>query len=472
MSKQDKEIESYEDWGITTEEEFSPLDVPPEYRNVEWSKEDLTIRQLWDMWLRGELILQPDFQRGYVWDIGRASRYIESVMLGLPTPAIFFSEEGNGGWVVVDGHQRLETLIRYMTPLLEHSAKEAGRYSHALRMTPLRLSGIEVLKELIGTTILDLPIERRAKLWETCLTVVKLARTCHSDMKYILFTRLNQGSMSLNNQEVRNCLYRGRYNDLLTRLSESEGFLELWSKSKPDKRMKHRELVLRFFALLHRIDKYRMPFRTFLNDEMEANQTLTANQGLAFSKEFDLAMHWVRTIFSDKAFRIFSVGNIAHPPGHWQRRRFDIIYEMEMVSFAKHSAALTLITQQMDSKQVPVFYRAAYFRLMRTMTTRDFVATLHQATTSPEKIRLRFQLWNQSLAYSIGNVARLLDDYRRVERLLNESLPCPVCGQIVQLEDAVEVAQKPGERLMHRFCAIQSPDPFIANGEFQGHHTN
>lgn len=463
MFTQDKETQSYEDWGVTIEEQFSPLDIPPEYRHIEWSKEDLTIRQLWDMWLRGELILQPDFQRGYVWDIGRASRYIESIMLDLPTPAIFLSEVANGDWVVVDGHQRLETLIRYMAPLLEHSAQEASKYSHSLRMTPLRLGGIEVLRELIGTTILDLPVETRAQLWETYLTVVKLAKTCHSDMKYMLFTRLNQGSMSLNNQEVRNCLYRGRYNDLLTRLSESEGFLELWGKSKPDKRMKHRELVLRFFALLHRIDKYRMPFRTFLNDEMGANQTLTDDQELAFSKEFELAMHWVTNVFSDKAFRLFSVGNIAHPPGHWQRRRFDIIYEVEMVSFARHSAELTLMIKQMNSQQVPVFYRALYYQLVKIMTTQDFVATLHQATTSPQKIKLRFQLWNHTLTYSISNVSRLLDDYWRVERLQNKSLPCPVCGQIVQLEDALVVVQKPGERLMHRFCAIQSPYPSIAS---------
>lgn len=464
-SMQDKDTQSYEDWDVTIEEQFSPLDIPPEYRNIEWSKENLTIRQLWAMYLQGKLILQPDFQREYVWDIRRASRYIESIMLGLPTPAMFLSEVDSGDWVVIDGHQRLETLIRYMAPLLEHSAIEADQHIYSLKLPPLRLFGIEVLKELSSTTILDLPIHARAKLWETGLDVVKLPKTCHSDMKYMLFARLNQGSMSLNNQEIRNCLYRGRYNDLLTRLSESVGFLELWGKSKPDKRMKHRELVLRFFALLHlhRIDEYRMPFRAFLNHEMEENQTLTSDQEMAFSKEFEVAINWVRNVFSDKAFRLFSVGTMAHPPGHWERRRFDIIYEVEMVSFAKYNAKLMLITRQMNSQQVSAFYRALYYQLVKVMTTQSFIDTIHEATTSPQKIKLRFQLWNQILTYSMDNVSEVLDDYCRVKRLLDDSLPCPLCNQIVQLEDALLVPQKPGEMLMHRFCAMKSPEPFIAS---------
>ena len=463
MVTQHEEAGANEDWGALTEEQFSPLNVPPEYRSIEWSKEDLSVRQLWDMWLRGDLILEPDFQRGYVWDIGRASRYIESMLLGLPTPAVFLSEVDAGHWVVVDGHQRLETIVRYMAPLMEHSAKEADRHSHMLSLTPLRLSGIEVLDELSGKTVLDLPVGTRAVLWDAQLTVVRLARSCHRDMKYALFTRLNQGSMSLNNQEIRNCLYRGNYNDLVAQLSESEDFLKMWGKSKPDKRMKHRELVLRFFALLHRMDSYRMPFRVFLNDEMEENRTLTDEQKRAFSEEFRLGLLWVRRVFGERAFRLFTLGSIAHPPGHWQRRRFDIVYEIEMVSLAKHSAQLTQTVGRMEPQELIVFCRALYYQLVKVMTTQEFVATLHHATTSSQTIRRRYQLWGQSLAVSIGNVDRLLDDYWRLDRLHSTASPCPICEQAVQLEDAQVIAHSSGERLVHRLCALQSPYPLIAS---------
>lgn len=456
-------IRSDGDWGAPNEEQFSPLDVPPEYRSIEWSKEDLSVQQLWDMWLRGELILQPDFQRGYVWDTGRASRYIESMLLGLPTPAVFLSEVDIGHWVVVDGHQRLETIVRYMAPLMKHSAREAGRHSHMLTLTPLRLSGVEVLSELSGKTILDLPVRTRAVLWDAQLTVVKLARSCHRDMKYALFTRLNQGSMSLNNQEIRNCLYRGDYNDLLARLSESKDFLDMWGKSEPDKRMKHRELVLRFFALLHRMDKYRMPFRAFLNDEMEENQTLPDEQRRTFSEEFKIGLLWVRRVFGERAFRLFTIGSTAHPPGNWQRRRFDIVYEIEMVSLAKHSVQLTHSVERMNHQELTVFCRALYYQLVKSMTTQEFVATLHHATTSPRTITRRYQLWDQILAFSIGNVDRLLDDYLRIHRLLSTSSPCPICEQSVQLEDAQVIAHSSGERLAHRYCALQSPYPLIAS---------
>lgn len=459
---QNRDTQSYEDWGVPTEEQFNPIDIPPEYRNVEWSREELSIRQLWYMYLRDELILQPDFQREYVWDIGRASRYIESIMLGLPTPAIFLAEEGSGRWVVIDGHQRLETLIRYMSPLLEHSAKEIGKHISNLKLPPLRLSGIEVLRELNSTTILELPIYARAKLWETGLTVVKLPKTCHSDMKYVLFSRLNQGSMSLNNQEIRNCLYRGRYNNLLARLSESAGFLELWGKSKPDKRMKHRELVLRFFALLHRIDKYRTPFRAFLNAEMEENQSLTPDQEITFSKEFDIAIDWARNVFSDKAFRLFSIGTSAHPPGHWQRRRDDLIYEVETVSFAQNSEGLMSAIKNMASTQVSTFYSALCYQLVGAMVRRPFIDTLNQGTTHPKNVRLRSELWHQILKNSIDNVSRILDDYYRVDRVLKDTSPCPVCGQVVQFEDAQLVTKKSGAVALHRFCATKSPNPFIA----------
>src|SRR5256885_8427128 len=189
----------------------------------------------------------------------------------MPNPPIFVSEddsnhEGDSNhWVVIDGHQRLETLFRFMKPLLAGpTAAAGGDRAHVTQLAPLTLSKLEILPDLNGKGVIALNREDRARLWETPLSVVILPADSHPDMRYALFARLNLGSMSLNSQELRNCLYRGPYNKLIASIGESQHFLRLWGKTAPDKRMHERELVLRFFAMLHIGERYRRPFRVFL----------------------------------------------------------------------------------------------------------------------------------------------------------------------------------------------------------------
>ena len=130
------------------EDDTAPLKLPAGYESLkaEWTK--WTVRAISERISTGTIVLQPDFQREYVWDVGRASRYVESLLLGFPTPPIFLAQEEDGQWVVIDGHQRLETLFRYMKPLVRVELPDA------IRMQPeLRLNQLEVLEELNGSTI-------------------------------------------------------------------------------------------------------------------------------------------------------------------------------------------------------------------------------------------------------------------------------------------------------------------------------
>jgi len=224
-----------EDWGLDTSDEDFILYVPPEYRNIGATQRKATVKSLWERYCGAELILQPDFQRHYVWDNTRASRYIESLLLRLPTPPIFLSEEMDDKFTIIDGHQRLESLFRYMQPLLSGPAGIKNVRIPYGSLAPLRLNGLEIMSELNRGMVTALPIDDRQKLWDTSLTIIVLPKTAHPDMKYVLFARLNQGSMTLNSQELRNCLYRGPYNDLIARLSEEQTFLGLWGRSNPDK---------------------------------------------------------------------------------------------------------------------------------------------------------------------------------------------------------------------------------------------
>ena len=153
------------------QDDLAPLKLPKGYDTLkaEWNK--WTVRRISEGISDGTIVLQPDFQREYVWNTERASRYVESLLLGFPTPPIFLAQEQNDQWVVIDGHQRLETLFRYMKPLVR------GNLPVSVRTQPeLHLNVLEVLQDLNGSVITDLPIPKREQLWETELQMVFVAQ--------------------------------------------------------------------------------------------------------------------------------------------------------------------------------------------------------------------------------------------------------------------------------------------------------
>jgi hypothetical protein len=177
---------------VSDEEEFFPLNIPAEFRSLNAHDKKVSVGELWERYIHGQISVEPDFQRHYVWDAVRASRYIESLLLRLPVPPVFVSEDPDGKWVVIDGHQRLETLFRFMRPLLAGPTAAAGRGGAQLaQLAPLTLSKLEILPELDGRGVTALNRDDRVKLWETPISVVILPADAHSDMRYALFARLN-----------------------------------------------------------------------------------------------------------------------------------------------------------------------------------------------------------------------------------------------------------------------------------------
>jgi hypothetical protein len=436
------------------EDQYVPLYVPIEYRRLEAREGNMTVRELWDRYCNEDLILQPDFQRNYVWDNSKASRYIESLMLGLPTPAIFLSEEPDNKWIVIDGHQRLESLFRYMQPLLSgprQAMKKNVRLPYGA-LTPLGLTGLEVLSEINGTGIESLAVEDREKLWETPLSVIELPKTAHPDMKYVLFSRLNQGSMSLNPQELRNCLYRGAYNQLIARLSESNAFLSLWGRSTPDKRMKHRELVLRVFAMLHRRDKYRIPFRAFLGDEMEACRNLSRQDIDGYRQQFERAVTWVERIFGNEVFRQFQMGNDNNPAGQWGRRRYDLVYEVEMVGFAQFGEQLDQFWKTAAAKEQQMLPLITRNKLAAVMTSDKFIDSINQGTTRVSAVNARFEAWLKTMESITQDFRSAIQEGDLISRTLGESSVCALCPYPLSSEDAVWVSVDADRKLAHRFC--------------------
>lgn len=210
-----------------------------------------------------EIDLKPEFQRDFVWDITRASLFIDSLILGLPIPSIFLGkskEEDN--YMVIDGQQRLKSAYYYIT----------GKFIH---------NGIEALFTLKGLDKRDWNDKSYAELDEKYKRRIRNAvinTTIIEDINskprviHDLFHRLNTGGMPLTDQEIRNCVYSGLFNKQLMDLNRNSLWRKLLGTEAPDKRLRDVELILRFFALLYDGPNYKPSMKIFLSDFQEVNK--------------------------------------------------------------------------------------------------------------------------------------------------------------------------------------------------------
>ena len=206
---------------------------------------------------RGKLILQPDFQRQYVWDRKKASRLVESVLLRVPLPIIYLSEQPDNKEYVIDGQQRLTSLFSFIDGYFPN--KE-----------PFKLTCLTAYKELNKKGFPEIGEELQDRIQSYALRTVTLLKQSNADLKFEIFERLNTGSEPLKDMELRNCVYRGSYITLLKKLAEEPDFRALLGMTVPDKRMRDVELVLRFASFFHATYlKYVPPMKRFYNHDME-----------------------------------------------------------------------------------------------------------------------------------------------------------------------------------------------------------
>lgn len=259
-------------------------EFPPAERQLTTQSYDLSINTLIEQWHDNTLIL-PDFQREYVWDNAKASRLVESLLLNIPIPNLYFSETQDAQYEIVDGHQRVFSVVRYID----------NRFP---------LSGLRIQGEFKGLRFHQLPSREQRFLKTRTMRAIIIAVESHPTMKFEIFERLNTGGLALNAQEIRNALYRGPLNDLLKELETHPDFRYCLGSKQPRKRMVDRELVLRFLALRNHLPQYRTPLLRFLNEFMRKNATLGHDQLETFRAQFELAVSTVRQLFGSSAFRV------------------------------------------------------------------------------------------------------------------------------------------------------------------------
>lgn len=259
----------------------------------------------------------PDYQREMAWDETRQSKFIESVLLGLPIPYIFVadihdedSDEENelrqleGRLEIVDGTQRIRTLYNFLE-------------------NELTLEGLEKLNKLNGFTFADLPLPRQRRFNRTTIRMIQLTEKADEEVRRDMFERINTGSVLLNDMEKRRGILRGPFLDLIDELAKNSKFLELCPFSEPlVKRREPQEFVLRFFAYLNNYKNFERQVNTFLNEYLEENNNDRLDRE-KMKAEFELMLDFVENYFPNG----FSKGQNSKGQKHTKtpRIRFEAI---------------------------------------------------------------------------------------------------------------------------------------------------
>lgn len=207
---------------------------------------DLSLGELVSMYENGELIIRPAFQRYFRWSDEQQTRFIESLLLGIPIPPIFVATNSEGVWELVDGLQRVSTFLSFVGVLQE----DAGIDIH---------NGWELLEgdrvgSIEGFSYKSLPQKYRFALRHSVIRVEILKWTSNYDMRYELFNRLNTGGTPLTQQEIRNCIFRDIspvFNNKLKEWAKITSFVQsLQLSQEMVERLFDEELILRFMSLL------------------------------------------------------------------------------------------------------------------------------------------------------------------------------------------------------------------------------
>lgn len=235
-------------------------------RRVDVDNYIITVRELLSMAEKGELHRAPEYQRKFRWDEEAESRLVESVLLGLPVPNLFFATNADGSWEVVDGLQRLSTLIHF-------SLDNAAQLEEIGKSKPLRLSGLRKLEQFNGMTFEELPPSIQLAFTKRGFGITALSDKSDPATRFDTFERLNRGALALSAQEVRACIYQGNLNNLLRELAGHKIFKDLVKlQAQNEDNATREELVLKFFAYRHGRERFKGAVKGFLNDWMEENR--------------------------------------------------------------------------------------------------------------------------------------------------------------------------------------------------------
>lgn len=286
-------VGSWDLWGRSTldedisedeEEDVNNLThIPENEREVSIQPAQHSIFELHRKYKRGDLILQPFYQRKHVWKTPKKTKLIESVLRKIPIPSLYFAETADGKWEVVDGQQRLRAFFDYLN----------GEY---------QLAQMPVLDHLKGKKFEKLdPIYQR-KLEDYQLHVFLIKQDSHPDIRFDIFERINEGATPLNAQELRNSMYRNGEIEYLKKLAKNKYFIRLSKGKVQASRLKDEEAVLRFLAFyVNGYESFNGNLNSFLNHTLD-NFIKYQSRLDDIEKDFNTTMKLILEVLGSKAF--------------------------------------------------------------------------------------------------------------------------------------------------------------------------
>lgn len=422
----------------------------PNAQRIVTKAADREVSSLYEKHQRGRLRLNPEYQRKFVWDQKQASRLIESILLGVPLPMIYLAEQPDGKEEVIDGQQRLTSIFFFLD----------GRFA-----TQASFKLIGVNKDLNGKSFKDLDEESQDRIRGFSIRTVTFTRESDIDLKYMIFERLNSGSVKLNHQELRNCTCWGPYNDLLKEMAIENDFGKLlgFDEDTGDRKMRDVELALRFSAFFHiGYRGYKAPMKNFLNRDMERYRYIDQHDANDLKASFRNSLSLVKSMLGDKAFRRFIRGRGEdYRDGKWEVQKYNVaLYDVLMGCFARRTKPE--IVPHLDA------LREALIDLMTN--EEEFLNSIDRYTDGTRQVMYRYSRWEDTIEKIIGlpHKEPRCFSAKLKQEMFSKDPSCLLCGQQIQtIDDAAldHIHQywlggktiPENARLSHRYCNSARP---------------
>ncbi len=382
----DNRLDSIED-GADDDEPVTVEDVTSAFvTDTDWTTETILSQMR-----RGNIRLNPRFQRRDAWDRGRKSRFIESLILGLPIPQLVLAEDKRkrGSFIVLDGKQRLLTIAQFA---------KGSSFDHGSEpeLSELRLGSLDVRGDLQKFNLETL--EKDPKLIDdlngflnqTIRTVV-VRNWPAEDFLNLVFLRLNTGSVALSPQELRQALHPGPFTDFLDDYaSESTPLQQAMGIDRPDFRMRDVEILLRFFAMKDSLFAYRGNLRKFLDDASDKLNSSWADSETkirSWATEFDRSIETTMTIFGKDAFRRWNPER-----GRYENRFNRAVFDIMAFYFSEPP-----IRQAAEEHKETLEYA---FRQLSEQNP-SFVESMQTTTKTIEALHTRLAAWGNTLSNTL-----------------------------------------------------------------------
>lgn len=307
---------------------------------------DLSFRELITMYDEDEL-LKPELQRYYVWDKPEASRFIESILLGLPVPSIFLANTTNDKKLIIDGYQRIMTVYDYVK---KGVWRKDGK--------TFKLSNTEKINSRFrGKSFSELPDQDQRRIKSTTIHAIVFEQKAPNDNDtslYQVFERINTGGRALMPQEIRNCVNQGPFNELLIELNNLANWRILFGKEEVDERMRDMEFILRFFAIdtdyIKNNESSNISLKKYLNEFMGSRHSQSLEVIEERRQKFNNVINFIAEHIGENAFYNISGGDETKIRKRFYPTIFDSI--CPAVAIAQRKLGKDIMIHNLEEKRI------------------------------------------------------------------------------------------------------------------------